>query len=243
MLGCALRFPREPICGYNAGGMKYEILYQPSFAVARVMLDPGDSIRAESGAMVSMSSTVTVDSKVTGGLGKAFGRLLGGESVFQTTFTATHGPGEVILAPASMGDIVPLPLSGEGFMVTSGSYLAGDAGLDLQTRPNMKAFFTGEGLFMMRIAGQGLLLLSSFGAIHPVQLMAGQPYIVDSGHIVAFSETMQYNVRRAARSLLGSFTSGEGIVAEFVGPGVVYVQTRAPQSFGSWIGQFVPGKS
>jgi uncharacterized protein (TIGR00266 family) len=220
--------------------MRYELLYQPSFACARILMDPGDGVRAESGAMVSMSPTVTMESKMQGGLGKAIGRLFGGESLFQTTFTATHGAGEVILAPPSIGDIMALNLNNEGVMVTSGCYLAGDLSLDIETKASVKGFFAGEGLFMMRVSGSGALLLSAFGAIHAVQLMAGQPYIVDTGHIVAFSEAMSYEVKRAARSLLGSFTSGEGFVAHFTGPGVLYTQTRSPQGFGPWLGQFIP---
>lgn len=220
--------------------MKYELLYQPTFSVARVMLDPGDGIRAESGAMVSMSPSITMESKMHGGLGKAIGRLFGGESLFQSTFTATHGAGEVILAPPSLGDILTINLNGEGMMVTSGCYLAGDLTLNIETKATIKGFFAGEGLFMMRVSGSGVLLLSAFGAIHPVQLMAGQPYIVDTGHIVAFTETMNYEVRRAAKSLIGSFTSGEGYVAQFTGPGIVYTQTRSPQGFGPWLGQFIP---
>jgi uncharacterized protein (TIGR00266 family) len=222
--------------------MRHEILYQPSFAVARVMLDPGDSVRAESGAMVSMSDTVSLEAKMAGGLGKALGRVLGGESVFQSTFTATRGPGEVILAPTTMGDIVALELQGQGYMVTSGSYLAGDPTLGFETKASMRGFFAGEGLFMIRISGHGTLLLSSFGAIHAVELLEGQPYIVDSGHIVAFSETVHYEVRRAARSLLGSLTSGEGVIAHFTGPGVVYIQSRSPQSFGSYLSRFLPSR-
>lgn len=220
--------------------MKHEILYKPSFSVARVMLDPGEAIRAESGAMVSMSPTITIDSKMSGGLGKTLGRLIGGESLFQTTFTASSGPGEVLLAPSVIGDIMSLQLANSGYMVTSGSYLAGDSGLQMETKASVKAFFAGEGLFMMRISGTGTLLLSSFGAVHGVELVANQPYIVDTGHIVAFQDTMQYNVRRITRSIFGSMSSGEGYVAEFVGPGVVYLQTRSPQSFGPWLRQFLP---
>lgn len=220
--------------------MRYELLYQPSFAVARVLLDPGDGIRAESGAMVSMSPTITMESKVPGGIGKAIGRLFGGESLFQTTFTATHGSGEVLLAPAAIGDIVGLTLNSEGMMVTSGCYLAGDLSLNVETKTSIKSFFAGEGLFIMRISGSGILLASAFGAVHALRLEAGQPYIVDTGHIVAFSDTMHYEVKRSARSLIGSLTSGEGYVAHFTGPGLLYTQTRSPQGFAPWIGQFMP---
>lgn len=220
--------------------MQYEILYQPSYAVARILLELGDTIRAESGAMVSMSPSVELQSQATGGIGKMFGRLLGGESLFQSTFTARHGAGEVILAPPGPGDIVALNMAGESMIVTSGCYLAGDVSLEMSTMANLRGFFSGEGVFMLRIAGVGPLLLSSFGAIHELMLPDGHSYIVDSGHIVAFSDGMRYDIRKAARGIWGSITSGEGIVVELTGPGRLYVQTRTPYGFGSWLGGFIP---
>lgn len=220
--------------------MRHEILYQPAYAIARLLLEHGESVRAESGAMVSMSPTITLESKIHGGVGKMFGRLLGGESAFQTTFTASHGPGELILAPSAPGDIVALPMTGQPLMVTSGCYLAGDVNLQMETQASLKGLFGGEGLFMLRMLGHGLLLVSSFGAIHAIQLAPGQPYVVDTGHLVAFTDGMGFQVRRAARSLLGSLTSGEGFVCDMTGPGVIYIQTRTPVGFGSWLGHFMP---
>lgn len=206
--------------------MRHEILYKPEFAVVRVLLEAGESVRAESGAMMSMTSNVHLDSKVSGGLGKMFGRLLTGESAFQTTFTAQGGPGEVILAPGLPGDIVQVDVSQRPLIVTSGAYLAGSTTIDVQTQASLKGFFGGEGLFMARMFGPGILLLGTYGAVHALELQPGQGYVVDTGHLVAFSDGMGYNLRKASRSLLGSFTSGEGVVAEMVGPGVVYTQTR-----------------
>ncbi len=221
--------------------MRHELLYRPTFSAARVMLDPGETIRAESGAMVSMSPTITIESKAQGGIGKALGRLFAGESFFQTKFTASHGAGEVLLAPSSLGDIFAVEVAiPKALMVTSGCFLACDEGLDIATKAQGKGFFAGEGLFLMRVSGAGTLLVSCFGATHTVQLAPGQPYIVDTGHIVAFEESCQYSVRTVTKGLIQSFTSGEGFVAEFVGPGIVYIQTRSPQSFGPWISQYVP---
>lgn len=219
--------------------MQTEILYSPAYSVARVILAPGEGIRAESGAMMSMSPTIEMESKMQGGLGKAFGRLLGGESVFQTNFIAKHGPGEIMLAPSGPGDIL-LTQPNTGLMVTSGCYLAGDLNLQIETQANLRGFFAGEGLFMMRVFGPGDLLLSSFGAIHALQLQPGQPYVVDTGHLVAFTQGMGFEVRRAARSLLGSFTSGEGVVVVLTGPGLVYTQTRTVANFAGLIRPFIP---
>lgn len=222
--------------------MNHQILYQPSFAVAKISLQPGESVRAEPGAMMSMSPTVEVQSKMQGGLGKALGRMLGGESLFQSTYTATQGPGELLLAPASPGDIMPLQLQGNAWMITSGCFLACDSHLEFSTQMSGRSFFGGEGLFIMRVAGTGTVLVNTFGAIHALQLAPGQPYVVDTGHIVAFSEGMGYEVRKVTKSILGSLTSGEGFVVVLTGPGVVYLQTRTPQGFAGWLSGMLPSR-
>lgn len=221
--------------------MKYEILYQPAYAVARVKLDPGEQVRAEAGSMIAMSATVTADAKAHGGLGKALGRMLGGESVFQTTFTASQGAGEVLLAPGAPGDICGLDVSSGPLMITSGAFLACDPALDLSVVASSRGFFAGEGLFLMRASGPGTVLVSSFGAIHAVQLAPGQPYIVDTGNLVAFHDGMPLETRRATKGLISMVTSGEGLVAQLTGPGLVLIQTRTPSTFGSWARPFVGG--
>lgn len=221
--------------------MRQEILYQPSYSIVRVLLEPGEQIRAEAGAMVSMSPSVTLESKGEGGLGKMLGRMVTGESLFLTTFTASQGPGEVILAPSMPGDIATLEVNG-AMMVTSGCYLAGDTSLEHETVASAKGFFGGEGLFMLKMKGQGNLLVSSFGAIHAIDLQAGQQYIVDTGHLVAWSDGMGYNIKKAAKGIMNTLKSGEGLVAEMTGPGRIYIQTRTPGGFAGWIGRLLPSR-
>lgn len=218
--------------------MKTEVLYGPAFAMVRVLLEHGESIRAESGAMASMSPTISIESKAPGGLGKMIGRLFGGESIFQTHFSATSGHGEVLLAPNMPGDIVIENMTAP-LVVTSGCYLAGSTTLNLETISSMKSFFSGEGLFMMRVSGTGELILNAFGAIHTIQLIPGQQYIVDTGHLVAFSDGMDFKLKKAAKSLIGSVTSGEGIVCVLTGPGTIYMQSRTPSSFAGWVGGMI----
>src|ERR1041385_3063064 len=168
-------------------GYSYEILHQPSFALAVLQLAAEQSIQAEAGAMVSMSANIELQSQMKGGLFGALKRAAGGESAFISTFTARSGPGEVTLAPGSPGDIAAIELTGQPFFVQSSSYLAGDSGLTVDTKwGGAKSFFAGEGLFVLLIQGQGLLLVSSFGAIHRKTLRPGERYVVDTGHLVAW---------------------------------------------------------
>src|SRR5215203_5722872 len=223
-------------------GYSFEILHQPSFALAVVRLAAEQSIQAEAGAMVSMSANVELQSQMKGGVMGALKRAVGGESAFVSTFTARGGPGEVTFAPGSPGDIAAVELNNQLFFVQSSSYLAGDAGLNVDTRwGGAKTFFGGEGLFVLQVGGTGLLLVSSFGAIHRKTLRPGEGYAVDTGHLVAWEGHMQYNLRKAARSgFLRSYMSGEGLVAEFAGPGEILIQTRNLAAFAAQLKPYLP---
>jgi uncharacterized protein (TIGR00266 family) len=222
-------------------GYSYEVLHQPSFALAVVQLAAEQSILAEAGAMVSMSANVELQSQMKGGLMGALKRAVGGESAFVSTFTARGGPGEVTFAPGSPGDIAAIEMSNQLFFVQSSSYLAGDAGLNVDTRwGGAKTFFGGEGLFVLQVSGTGLLLLSSFGAIHRKRLAAGERYVVDTGHLVAWEGTTQYTLRKAAAGFFRSMVSGEGVVAEFTGPGELLIQTRNLAALAGLLKPFFP---
>jgi uncharacterized protein (TIGR00266 family) len=225
-------------------GYLWEVLHQPSFSLAVVQLQPEQSILAEAGAMVSMSANIELQAQMKGGLMGALKRAAGGESAFVSTFTARGGPGEVTLAPGAPGDIAGLELNNQVFYVQSSSYLAGDASLTVDTKwGGAKSFFGGEGLFVLQVTGAGLLLISSFGAIHRKRLQAGEKYVVDTGHLVAWEGTTQYTLRKAAAGFFRSMMSGEGIVAEFSGPGEILIQTRNLQAFAGLLKPFFPSQS
>ena len=224
-------------------GYSFEILHQPSFALAVVQLQAEQSILAEAGAMVSMSANVELQSQMKGGLMGALKRAVGGESAFVSTFTARNGPGEVSFAPGAPGDIAAIEMSNQMFMVQSSSYLAGDANLTVDTKwGGAKTFFGGEGLFVMQVSGTGLLLLTSFGAIHRRTLKPGERYVVDTGHLVAWEASMQYALRKAASGFFRTMVSGEGIVAEFTGPGELLIQTRNLAAFAGLLKPFFPSQ-
>ncbi len=234
--------------------MKHQILYQPSYSLAVVSLDQGEQIMTESGAMVSMSPTIKLEAKMSGGgLMGAVKSAVGGESLFRTTFTAEGGPGEITLAPATVGDIMPVELRGSKFFVQPGSYLAGAAGLTISVQGSMRGMLSGEGLFLLTVEGTGLLLLSSFGAIHTKDLAAGEEYLVDTGHIVAFESSINYTIEKAAgktqgvggflKGMVQSALSGEGFVCRYRGPGRVFMQTRQLAGFATQLLPFLPKPS
>jgi uncharacterized protein (TIGR00266 family) len=230
--------------GQGAGrGYSFQIAHQPAFSLAVLQLQAEQSIMAEAGAMVSMSANIELQSQMKGGLLGALKRAAGGESAFVSTFTARGGTGEVTLAPGAPGDIAGIELRNQTFFVQSSSYLAGDSSLTVDTKwGGAKSFFGGEGLFVLMVQGSGLLLVSSFGAIHRKTLRSGERYVVDTGHLVAWEGTTQYTLRKAASGFFRSMLSGEGIVAEFVGPGEILIQTRNLAALAGLLKPFFPSQ-
>jgi uncharacterized protein (TIGR00266 family) len=224
-------------------GYGWEIQHAGSFALAVVNLQPEQSISAEAGAMVSMAANVELISEMKGGIFGALKRAVVGESAFVSTFTARGGAGEVTFAPGAPGDIVGIEMKNQTFTVQASSYLAGDTSLQVETKfGGAKSWFGGEGLFVIQVSGTGLLLISSFGAIHRKTLRPGERYVVDTGHLVAWEGHMQYQLRKAARSFFRSFLSGEGFVAEFTGPGELLIQTRNLEAFAGLLKPFFPSQ-
>jgi uncharacterized protein (TIGR00266 family) len=209
--------------------LRFQVVGGNAFACARIELAPGQAVRAEAGAMVSMSGNVDLQSQLQGGVLGALKRMVTRESLFVSTFTAMGGPAEVLLAPPVPGDICGVDLAGgRTLLVQSSSWLASDPEVRLDTEfAGFRGLFAGEGMFFIRGTGPGTILLSSYGAILRRPIPAGARYVVDTGNVVAFDAGMPYTVRRASRrGWLRSIASGEGIVAEFGGPGEIFLQTR-----------------
>jgi uncharacterized protein (TIGR00266 family) len=217
--------------------MRISLEQAPSFTLGRVALEAGESFKAESGAMVSMTGTLDIQTKMQGGLLASLARsVLTKESFFQNTFTAARGAGEVTLAPALPGDIRHRVLRGDEIILQSGSYLGSDPRVGIETKwGGAKTFFAREGLFLLRAHGEGDLLFSSYGAIVEVEVPPSG-YVVDTGHLVAFEPSLQWDVDRVG-GLKSLFFSGEGLVCRFRGSGRLWLQTR---SFDSFLGEVLP---
>jgi len=226
--------------------MQQQIRHNPDFGVVQVLFDqPGESVITEAGAMVGRDSALQMQTNMQGGLGAALKRkMLGGESIFQNTFTAT-APGQTLwFAPASEGSIQMIEMQpGMELFLQSGAYLASTPGITLDTKwQGAKGFFSG-GLFLLRATGQGLLWFSTYGGCHTVDVGQQYPsYIVDNTHMVAFTSGLQYQVQKVG-GMKSLFLSGEGLVCNFQGRGRVWLQTRNPSSLASFLNAFRPVKS
>lgn len=212
--------------------------------MARVVLENGEAIRAESGAMVGMSTNVHMATEATGGVMKGLKRMFGGESFFQNTFTAQGGQGEVLLAHSLCGDTVVLPMNAAGYFIQSSSYIACSPWVNIETKVGgFKSFFAGEGVFILKATAQqdSSLVVGAFGGIQ--ELVCDGNLVIDTGHLVCWDTALEYSVGKSSSGWISSFLSGEGLVCHFKGQGRIWIQTRNPAEYGAAIGRMLPPRS
>jgi len=218
--------------------MKHEIKYKPSYSMLVVNLEQGEKITAESGAMTYMDPNIDVHTRkreksLFGSIGLA---IFGRQSFWVNDYTASNGSGEVAFVSAPVGDIETLDVKpDQGYIIQKSSYIASteNVNLDVKWEGFTKGLF-GQGLFMIKVTGNGTLFINTFGAIDKHTLESGQTLIVDNFHLVAFSDTCNYKVTKFG-GLKETLLGGEGLVTRITGPGDIYIQTKNLREFVEWL--------
>jgi uncharacterized protein (TIGR00266 family) len=212
---------------------------RPGSTAAEIKLQPGQEFTAEAGAMIAMSPnvsmTTTTHKKNSGGILKGLKRMISGESFFLNHYAAGDHEGTVWIGTTHAGDMMVKELNGEGIIVQGGSYVASSPEIEIDLSfQGFKNLISKEGLFWLSIKGKGTLIINSFGLIYPIQVNG--EYIVDTGHIVAFEESLDFSLTKAGKSWISSILGGEGLVCKFKGQGTVWVQSHNTSSFGAILG-------
>ncbi|MEM9399875.1 MAG: TIGR00266 family protein [Verrucomicrobiota bacterium] len=225
--------------------MNVEILCTPGNSAAKCILQAGEHITAEGGSMIAMSGNMEIETtthqKGKGGILKGLKRMFAGENFFLNHYTADSHGGEVLLSTTLAGDMQVHELDNEKLIVQSGSFVACEPTIDIDMGwEGFKNLFSKESLFWLHMKGSGKVIFNSFGAIYPIEVK--DEYIVDTGHIVAFEETLNFSLSKAGKSWFSSFLGGEGLVCKFKGQGTVWCQSHNPASFGWSIGPLLPSR-
>lgn len=207
--------------------MDYEFSHRPSYTHLKVTLERGESIVAEPGAMVGHSTTVSVETGTSrDGVLSSAKSMLGGESMFTNTFVAEHGSGTVTLAPPTPGDVMAHQLRDETVYSTDGAFLAATEGVDIDSEiGGLSSVLSGAGLTPLALKGTGTAFVDAYGGLEKLELAAGESYVLDNEHLIAWDDQIEYSTRRVG-DLKSTLLSGEGIVFEFTGPGTAWYQTR-----------------
>jgi len=218
--------------------MDVNIQCAPAYAMAYCHLQADEEIRVASGSMVAMSDGLDAGADMgPGGLLKGLARkALGGQSLFMGTYRAQVHGAWVAVAPRYPGDIAVLDLGTAGpLMVTTGCLLASSDTVQIDVAgSDLPSFVSHEGATRLHVHGSGTVLVCSYGGLQRLDVQEGQTLTVDTGHLVAHSHTMHSSLRTPG-SLTSSALSGEGLVMELSGPGMVLLQTRAEQQLRSWL--------
>lgn len=205
---------------------------QPAYGMLNVKIPSGKTLKVEASAMAWMDSSLTIKSKMKGGLK----RLVSGENLFISEFTASSGDAEMGIAPGSPGEIGHIYLEDSTVYIQNSAFLASAPDLDVSVEfQGFKGFFSGEKLFMIKCSGTGDLWFNTYGGL--IEIDVEHNYVVDTGYIVGFTEGLSYDVRPVA-GLKSLFFSGEGLVCQFSGSGKVWIQTRLAPAFVKWADPF-----
>lgn len=225
--------------------MQYEIK-GGNLPVVICSLENGESMFNESGAMCWMSPNMEMNTS-GGGIGKMFGRMFSGESMFQNIYTARGGNGMIAFASSFPGSIRAVDITpGSSLVVQKAGFLAAEAGVDLSVFFQKKAgagFFGGEGFIMQKLSGQGTAFLEIDGAAVEYDLAPGQKMIIDTGYLAAMTETCSIELQ-AVKGAKNALFGGEGFFNTVItGPGHIILQTMPVSKTAMCMYQYMPHSS
>ncbi len=217
--------------------MQVSVRHRPSYAVAYLILGKGEAVFCEPGSMMVMSGGMSVAARTSGGLvASTLRSTFAQEGFFMARYRAEREGAWVAVAPRLPGDIATMEVDPtRGVILDQGAFLAHSEGVELSTRlANAQTFALRKGAAVIRASGTGTLVIGSFGALERVDLGPGESLIVDTGHMAAWSESMELRIG-PLRGVVSSALTKEGLVGQFKGPGFVYIQTRAEQGPRGWL--------
>jgi uncharacterized protein (TIGR00266 family) len=218
--------------------MQVEIKGGPAFSYLNVVLNPGESIVAESDAMSSMDASLDMNTRFNGGVLKGLARkFLGGESLFINEFKNSSGQEKQIqLVQPVPGEIKEVELNGSNLFVQPGAYVASTPGITLGLSwAGFRSFLAKEGLFRLKLGGRGKVWIGAYGAL--VEKTVSGEYLVDTSHLVAYEPQLKWKLQLAG-GIFSSFFSGEGLVSRLEGKGKILIQTRSMHGLSGWANRY-----
>ncbi|MEY8332634.1 TIGR00266 family protein [Lachnospiraceae bacterium 47-T17] len=226
--------------------MRYEIIGDTMPAVEVVFDREGECMYTQSGGMAWMSEGISMDSNMRGGLGKSIGRMFSGESLFMATYKAERPGASIAFASTVAGEVLPVDVGACGGLIAQkGAFLCSENSVELSvafTKKLSAGFFGGEGFILQDIHGKGMVFLEIDGNKVEKTLAPGEVIKVDTGNVVAFEKSVNYEIE-TVKGLKNIFFGGEGMfLTRLTGPGRIILQTQNFNEFAGRISRFIPSK-
>ena len=226
--------------------MKYQVIGDTMPAVEVTFDQPGESMYTQSGGMSWMSDGIAMDSNMRGGIGKSLGRMFSGESIFMATYKAERPGASIAFASTVAGEVLPVDIGACGGLIAQkGAFLCAEQTVELSialTKKLSAGLFGGEGFILQDIHGTGMVFLEIDGNKVEKVLAPGEVLKVDTGNVVAFEKTVNYEIE-TVKGLKNIFFGGEGLfLTKLTGPGRVILQTQNFNEFAGRIISMMPSK-
>lgn len=223
--------------------MQYKIEGTP-LPVVICQLDRGECMMTEKGSMSWMTPNMKMETTSNGGIGKALGRMLAGESIFQNRYTAEGGEGMIAFASSFPGTILPVEITPDRpVIVQKSAFLASVESVDISLFLQKKlgaGFFGGEGFIMQKLSGEGIVFVEIDGSTVEYDLAPGQQMIVDTGYLAMMDGTCSMDIT-AVKGAKNMFFGGEGAFNTVItGPGKIVLQTMPVNSVAGALIPFMP---
>ena len=223
--------------------MQYQIKGE-TLPVVICHLEAGEKMITEKGSMSWISPNMHMETGTNGGIGKAFGRMFSGESMFQNTYTSQGGNGTIAFASSFPGSIKAFEISpGNEMIFQKSAFLAAEAGVQLSVHFQKKlgsGLFGGEGFILQRVSGQGTMFAEFDGHVIEYELQAGQQIVVDTGHLAAMTPSCQMDIQ-TIRGVKNIVFGGEGLFNTIItGPGRVWLQTMPASNVAGALLPYLP---
>ena len=207
-------------------------------------LEDGEQMVTERGSMSWMSPNMKMDTSTNGGIGKAFGRMFSGESMFQNTYTSQGGKGLIAFASSFPGSIKAFEVRpGQEYIFQKKAFLASEAGVSLTVHFQKKVasgLFGGEGFILQRVSGNGIVFAEFDGHVVEYDLQPGQQIVIDSGYLAAMTASCQMDIQTVP-GLKNMVFGGEGLFNTVItGPGHVWLQTMPISSVANALRPYFP---
>lgn len=223
--------------------MRYEIKGE-TLPVVICRLEPGESIISEGGGMAWMSPNMLMETTSGGGIGKAFGRMLSGDTLFLNRYTSQGGNGMIAFASSFPGSVKPFTVGpGQEYILQKSAFLAGEAGVDLSVHFQKRfssGLFGGEGFILQKVSGYGIVFAEFDGHVVEYELAQNQQIVVDTGHLAAMSATCGIEIQTVP-GLKNKLFGGEGLFNTVItGPGHVWLQTMPISNMAKSLLPYIP---
>lgn len=222
--------------------MEYKIIGEP-MPVVQCDLQAGEAMKTEGGSMVWMTPNMKMETNAGGGIGKAFGRILAGEALFQNIYTAQGGPGMITFGSSFTGSIRAYQLSpGRSIVCQKSAFLASEMGVELSVFFQKKlgaSFFGGEGFIMQKLSGNGVVFVEIDGFAVEYDLGPGQSMLLDTGCLAIMDETCSVDIEQV-KGVKNIMFGGEGLFnTKVTGPGKIVLQTMTINGFAETLSPFI----